>query len=411
LRSTLQTGGAGSQDGGRSRLQDAFVVTEIALALMLLAGAGLLLRSFARLLMEDPGFEAAHVLTLEVELPEARYPEPAQAAAFYAELTDRLARLPGVVAAGAAKELPPDTPWGFRPALAGQEEGEESAGWQLVTPDYFAAMGTPVLRGQAFTARDRERSRPVTVINETAARRFFPGVDPVGRRVRFNDVWHEVGGVVRDQRSPGPTPGQTDGAPVFYFAHAQLPVPAGFLRTMALAVRTEGDPLAAAAGVRRTLGSLDPDLPAAELQSLERRLAGGLFFARSHFNTVLLVLFAGLALILAMIGTSGVLSYRVSRRTRELGVRMAFGAQRADLLRLVMAHGLTLTLAGLLLGLAGAVSLTRFLSGLLYDLGALDPLTLGAVVLLLATAASVACYLPARRASRLEPLTALRAEP
>ena len=406
LRSTLQTGGAGSQDGRRSRLQDAFVVTEIALALVLLAGAGLLLRSFARLMSEDPGFEAARVLTLEVELPEARYPESAQAGAFYAELTDRLARLPGVVAAGAAKELPPDTPWSFRPVLAGEEEEEESAGWQLVTPDYFAAMGTPVLRGQAFTARDREGSRPATVINETAARRFFPEADPVGRQVRFNDVWHEVAGIVRDQKSPG-----QDAAPVFYFAHAQLPVPAGFLRTMALAVRTEGDPLAAAAGVRRALWSLDPNLPAAELQPLEERLAGSLFFARSHFNTVLLVLFAGMALILAMIGTSGVLSYRVSRRTRELGVRMAFGAQRADLLRLVMAHGLTLTLAGLLLGLAGAVSLTRFLSGLLYGLGALDPLTLGAVVLLLASAASVACYLPARRASRLEPLAALRAEP
>ncbi|HWN43590.1 MAG TPA: ABC transporter permease [Thermoanaerobaculia bacterium] len=407
LRSTLQTGGAGSQDGGRSRLQDAFVVTEIALALVLLAGAGLLLRSFARLVAEDPGYETAHVLTLELELPAARYPEPAQAAAFYAELTDRLARLPGVVAAGAAKEMPPDTPWSFQPALAGGKSSEEeSAGWQLVTPDYFAAMGTPVLRGQVFTARDREGSRPLTVINESAARRFFPDADPIGHRVRFNDVWHEVAGVVRDQRSPGQT-----GAPVFYFAHAQLPVPAGFLRTMALAVRTEGDPLAAAAGVRRALGSLDPDLPAAELQSLEQRVAGGLFFARSHFNTVLLVLFAGLALVLAMIGTSGVLSYRVSRRTREIGVRMALGADRPDLLRLVMAHGLALTLAGLLLGLAGAVSLTRFLSGLLYGLGTLDPLTLGTVVLLLASAASVACYLPARRASRLEPLAALRAEP
>ncbi len=409
LRSTLQTGGAGSQDGGRSRLQDAFVVTEIALALVLLAGAGLLLRSFARLVGEDPGFEAAHVLTLELELPAARYPEPAQAAAFYAELTARLARLPGIVAAGAAKELPPDTPWSFRPSLsrqAGEGEEEESAGWQLVTPDYFTALDTPVLRGQGFSTLDREGSRPVTVINETAARRFFPGPDPVGQRVRFNDVWHEVAGVVRDQKPPG-----QGGAPVFYFAHAQLPVPADYLRTMALAVRTEGDPLAAAAAVRRTLWSLDPDLPAAELQPLDLRLAGGLFFARSHFNTVLLVLFAGLALILAMIGTSGVLSYRVSRRTRELGVRMAFGAQRADLLRLVMAHGLTLTLAGLLLGLAGAVSLTRFLSGLLYGLGALDPLTLGAVVLLLASAASLACYLPARRASRLEPLSALRSEP
>jgi len=407
LRATLQTGGAGSQDGGRSRLQDAFVVTEIALALVLLAGAGLMLRSFARLLAEDPGFEARNVLTLEVELPAARYENPAQAAAFYEELTERLARLPRVEAAGAAKELPPDTPWSFRPALAGREEPEEqSAGWQLVTPDYFAAMGTPVQRGEAFTARDREGSRPVTVINETAARRFFPDANPVGQRVRFNDIWHEVAGVVKDQKVPG-----GEASPVFYFAHAQIPVPADFLRTMALAVRTEGDPTSLAADVRRALWSLDPNLPAAELQPLERRLAGGLFFARSHFNTVLLVLFAGLALILAMIGTSGVLSYRVSRRTREMGVRMAVGANRSDLLRLVMAHGLALTLIGLVLGLVGAVSLTRFLSSLLYGLGTLDPLTLGAVVLLLAAAASVACYLPARRASRLEPLTALRAEP
>ncbi len=409
LRSTLQAGGAGADGGGRSRLQDAFVVAEIALALVLLAGAGLMLRSFARLLADPPGFEPRHVLTLEIELPAARYPEAEQAAAFYAELLDRIGRLPRVVAVGAAKELPPDTPWSFQPLLAGRDEPEAAAaGWQLVTPEYFAALGTPVLRGQAFTARDRQGSRPVTVINETAARQFFPGGEAVGRRVRFNDVWHEVAGVVRDQKVPG---GAAGGSPVFYFPHAQVPVPAEYLRAMALAVRTEGDPLALAAAVRGALRSLDADLPAAEVQPLERRLAGGLFFARSHFNTVFLVLFAGLALILAMTGIAGVLSYRVSRRTREVGVRMALGARRFDILRLVMAHGLALTLIGLGLGLAGAVSLTRFLASLLYGLGALDPLTLGAVVLLLAAAASVACYLPARRASRLEPLTALRAEP
>ena len=387
---------------GSSRLQDAFVVAEIALALVLLTGAGLMLRSFARLVAEDPGFEARHVLTLEVELPEARYPEPAQAAAFVARLTDRLERLPGIVAVGAAKELPPDQPWSFRP-----EEDGEPAGWQIVTPGYFEAMGTPLLRGQGFSIQDREGSRRVTVINETAAQRFFPGQDAVGRQVRFNDAEYEVAGVVRDQRRPG----QAGGEPVFYFAHAQLPVPGELLRTLSLAVRTEGDPLSAAAEVRRALWSLDPNLPAAELQPLEQRLAGGLFFARSHFNTVLLVLFAGLALVLAMIGTSGVLSYRVTRRTREVGLRMAVGAGRPDILRLIMAHGLGLTVAGLLLGLAGAFSLTRFLSSLLYGMGALDPLTLGAVVLLLASAASLACWLPARRASRLEPLAALRSEP
>ena len=407
LRGAFQAGSAGSQDGGRTRLQDSFVVAEIALALVLLAGAGLMLRSFVRLMGEDPGFEPRQVLTLEIELPAARYPEAAQAAAFYDELVARIARLPGVTAAGAVKELPPDTPWGFQPVLVGQEEPEEeSAGWELVTPGYFAAMGTPVLRGWAFSSRDREGSRPVTVINESAVRRFFATGDPIGQRMRFNGVWHEVVGVVRDQKVPGEAAG---GSPVFYFAHAQLAVPPDYLRSMAVAVRTEGDPLAQAAAVRRTLWSLDADLPAAELQPLERRLAGGLFFARSHFNTVLLVLFAGLALLLAMIGIAGLLSYRVSRRTRELGIRMALGAQRFDLLRQVMAHGLALTVLGLVLGLAGAVSLTRVLASLLYGLGTLDPLTLGAVVLLLATAASLACYLPARRASRLEPVTALRA--
>lgn len=406
LRAALR---AGSQnDGDRSRWLDAFAVAEVALALILLVGAGLMVRSFVRLLGEDPGFVAENVLTLEVELPEARYAEPERIAAFSQELLERLGHLPGVVAAGAVRQLPPESAWSFQPVFEGQEEpaGDISAAWDLATPGAFAALGTPVLRGRVFDERDRPQSPLVAVIDEAAARRFFPGIDPLGRRVRFNGNWHEVVGVVQEQRRPGAAAAE----PVFWFAHAQTPVPADHLRSLGIAVRTEKAPLALAAAVRRELWTLDANLPAAELQTLERRVAGSVFYARSHFNTVLLLLFGGLGLTLAMIGIYGVLSYRVGRRTREMGIRMALGALRSDVVRLVLRHGLALTALGLALGLCGAVALARVLASLLYGVGALDPLTLGAVVLTLTAVATLASYLPARRASRLDPLVAIRAE-
>lgn len=406
LRAALRAGSR--DDGGRGRWLDAFAVAEIALALLLLVGAGLMVRSFVRLLGEDPGFVAENVLTLEIELPEARYGEPERIAAFSRDLLERIGHLPGVVAAGAVRQLPPDSAWSFQPVFEGQEEPAEdaSAAWDLATPGAFAALGTPVLRGRVFDGRDRPDAPLVTVIDEAAARRFFPGVDPLGRRVRFNGNWHEVVGIVQEQRRPGAAAAE----PVFWFAHAQLPVPADYLRSLGLAVRTEKDPLSLAAAIRRELWALDADLPAAELQTLERRLAGSVFYARSHFNTVLLLLFGGLGLILAMIGIYGVLSDRVGRRTRELGIRMALGALRSDIVRLVLRHGLALTGLGLVLGLFGAVALARVLASLLYGIGALDPLTLGAVVLTLTAVATLASYLPARRASRLDPLVAIRAE-
>jgi len=407
LRAALRAGTR--DDGGRSRWLDGFAVAEIALALVLLAGAGLMVRSFIHLLSEDPGFEAENVLTLEVDLPEARYVEPERIAAFYGQLLERIGHLPGAVAAGAVRQLPPESAWSFQPVFEGQEEPAEdaSAAWDLATPDAFAALGTPVLRGRAFDGRDRPGTPFVAVIDEAAARRFFPGVDPIGRRVRFNGQWHEVVGVVKEQRRPGAAAG---GEPVFWFASAQLPVPADYLRSMGIAVRTKSDPLSLAAAVRRELWALDGNLPAGELQTLESRLAGSIFYARSHFNTVLLLLFSGLGLVLAMIGIYGVLSERVSRRTHELGIRMALGALRSDIVRLVLRHGLALTGLGLALGLGGAVALARVLGSLLYGVGALDPLTLGAVVLTLTAVATLASWLPAHRASRLDPLVAIRAE-
>jgi len=405
LRAALRSGSR--EDTGQTRWLDGFAVAEIALALLLLVGAGLMARSFVHLLGEDPGFVAENVLTLEIELPEARYAQPEQVAVFSRQLLERLRHLPGVVAAGAVRQLPPDSAWSFQPVFEGQEEPAQdaSAAWELASPDAFAALGTRIVRGRPFESRDRPRTPLVAVIDEAAARRFFPGVDPLGRRVRFNGQWHEVVGVAQAQRRPG-----AEAAPVFWFAAAQLPVPADYLRSMGIAVRTEKDPLALAAAVRRELWALDGNLPAGDLQTLEERLAGSLFYARAHFNTVLLLLFGGLGLVLAMVGIYGVLTYRAGRRTRELGIRMALGALRSDIVKLVLRHGLALTGIGLALGLAGAVALSRVLGSLLYGIGALDPLTLCTVVLTLTAVATLASWLPAWRASRLDPLAAIRAE-
>jgi putative ABC transport system permease protein len=407
LRAALRAGTR--DDGGRTRWLDGFAVAEVALALILLVGAGLMVRSLVRLLGEDPGFVAENVLTLEIELPEARYTEPERIAAFYGQLLERIGHLPGVVAAGAIRQLPPDSAWSFQPVLEGQEEpaDEASAAWELATPGAFAALGTRVVRGRPFDERDRPDAPLVAVIDEAAARRFFPGIDPVGRRVRFNGQWHEIVGVAQEQRRPGAA---AAACPVFWFAFAQLPVPPEYLRSLGIAVRTGKDPLSLASAVRRELRALDRNLPAGDVQTLERRLAGSVFYARSHFNTVLLLLFGGLGLVLAMIGIYGVLSDRVGRRTREIGIRMALGALRSDVVRLVLRHGLALTGLGLALGLAGAVALTRVLGSLLYGVGALDPLTLGAVVLTLTAVATLASWIPAHRASRLDPLVAMRAE-
>lgn len=407
LYRTLQSGGRGAGGGERSpRFQDLLVVTEIALALVLLTGAGLLLQSFLRLQTEDLGFRPEGVLTFELSLPEASYPEPDRVAAFYREVRDRIGRIPGVVAAGAAKELPPDEPWRFLPEIEGRAASkDESAGWQLATEGTFSAMGIAVLRGRAFTSADREGSRPVMIASRSAARRFFPDGEVLGRQVMFNGGWYEVVGIVEDQKTPG-----KPAIPAFYLAHAQLPVPEDYVRSLSFAVRTQGDPLRLAASVRQAVWELDGNLPVSDLQTLEARLAAGSTIARSRFNAVLLVSFAALALILAMVGIYGVLSYQVSRRTQELGLRMALGAGRSDLFRLVLGRGLVLTLGGIAAGLLGAFALTRLLESLLFGVSRLDPVTFAAAVPGLVVLALLACSLPARRASRLDPLEALRQE-
>ncbi len=407
-RAPLRPGGpAGSPR--RRRLQALLVILEIAAASMLLTGAGLLLRGLSHLLASDPGFAPRGVLVMDVALPETRYPEARQAAGFYAELTARLAALPGVAAVGAAKEIPPEEPWSFHLRVAASDlpAAAAAAGWEVVTPGYFAAMGTAVVRGRAFDGRDRAGSPLVALVNRSAERRFLAGREAVGRRLKFNGHWHDVIGVVGDQRNPS---GEEAAPPIVYFAAAQTPVPAAMLRSMTLVVRAAGEPLALAEPARRVLRALDRDLPLAGMETLESRLAAAGALRQSRFNSALLATLAALAALLAAVGIYSAMSYLVATGTRELGVRMAIGARRADLMRLVLARGAALTLAGLALGQTGAAALSRLLASLLYGVSGRDPWTFAAAALALAAVALLATFLPARRASRLEPTAALRGE-
>lgn len=406
--------GGGWRGPGRVKALDAMVVIEVAISCMLAIGAGLLLRSFHRLLDEPPGFSASGVLAFDVALPEARYRERPQVAAFYRELVVRLESLPGVVTAAAATEIPPDEPWGFHPWIEGEAAGSGdqgiAAGWQLVTPGYFAALRLPLLAGRPIAAGDRLGRGRVAVLGESAARRLLGSRNPLGRRVRFNGAAYEIVGVVGDVKAAG---GGAVVQPVIYFAHDQGTVPVERMRAMSVVARTAGDPKALARSARRVLRSLDADLPADRMEVLERRLAAAAPLARSRFNALLVAAFAALAAVLAAVGIYGVLSFAVHRRTREMGVRAALGARRADLVRLVLRRGLALAAAGAAGGLIGACWVARLLSGLLTGErggAAADAWIFAAAVLGSTAVAALASYLPARHAGRVDPLAAMRQE-
>jgi putative ABC transport system permease protein len=396
----------GTAAPGTERLQSGLVVLEVALAFILLIGSGLLVRSFLRLVDQDLGFKPDHVLTLDVSLPSASYGEPERIKAFYRALIERVGALPGVVAAGAAKEIPPDEPWGFQPRIEGEAKPEEiSAGWQLITPGYLEALRTRIVAGETLTARDRAGSRRVALFNESAVKRILRGGTPLGKRVRFNGEAFDVVGVVEDQRVPGQA-----AAPVVYLAYDQSTVPPPMLKALSLVIRTDRDPAALAAAVKGALASLDRNLPAARLETLETRLAAAAPLARSRFNALLMSTFSGIALILAAVGIYGVLSFSVRKRTREIGLRMALGARRAQVLNLVLRRGLGLALVGIVCGGLAAFLLTRVLDSLLVGISRADPLTFLLISAALILVAFLACYLPARRASRLDPFVALRFE-
>ena len=399
--------GAGGTSGGS--LRNVLVVAEIALSLVLLVGAGLMIRSFARLLGTDPGYDPNKLLTFQISLPDSRYPKVSNVIAFYRDALERISACPGVQSVAISNTLPPT---GGETDAAFYVEGHKPSNlneapdtiYDPISPGYFQTLRTPLIAGRYFTEQENNDGSPVAIINETMAREFFGGRETIGKRMNAEAYgikgWLEVVGVVADERFFG---WDSDLYPATYFPYGVSPV-----KGMAFVVRTKTDPLSVSSAVRQAIWSIDKDLPFTEVQTMEQRLSQS--FAGRRFHMILLGVFAGLALVLSLVGIYGVMSYAVAQRTREIGVRMALGAERLHVLRLVLGHGLVLTLIGVGLGLAGAFALTRFLASLLYGVGPTDPVTFAIVPLLLIVVAILACYLPAQRATKVDPLVALRYE-
>jgi putative ABC transport system permease protein len=385
-------------------------VVEVAATLVLLIGAGLLIKSFIRLYETDLGFKAENVLTMSLALPKAKYPDVQAAANFHQQLLDRVAALPGARSAGVINYLPLQQ-WGYNGGITIEGQGpyepgrEPLAEFRAISPDYFRTMGVPLVGGRFFTAQDQSNSAPVVIVNQALARRYLSGQDPIGKRIRaIGDDWRTVVGVVGDVRQSGVT--QAARAEVF------VPTPqatwTGLTQTMSLAVRADAEPEALVSAVRNTVREIDPAQPVFNVKTMEAVVADSVSDRR--LNMLLLGIFAAVALTLAVIGIYSVMSYTVSQHTREIGIRMALGAQPMDVLKLVVGQGMSLTLVGVGLGVTGAFGLTRLMASLLYGVTATDPLTFAVVSALMVIVALLACYLPARRATKVDPMVALRVE-
>jgi putative ABC transport system permease protein len=395
--------------GGRSRLRNALVVAEIALSLMLLVGAGLMLKSFAKLQRSDFGFNPERVLTVQVLLPFPKYTEAAKRLQFLDQSLQRIEALPGVEAAGATNFLPLTGFWGTLSfALEGQPASnpgdEPEADNRTASPNYFRTMGIGLKEGREFTEQDRDGSKKVLLVNETLARKLGSGESPVGKRLNLGDAnqpdWWEVVGVVKDIKSFGL---EKETHAEIFRPFAQVPFP-----IMAFTIRATNDPLALAAAVRKEIWSVDPDQPLFKVIGLEQLAAESVTIRR--VSIILLGVFAALALLIAAVGIYGVMSYTVMQRTGEIGIRMALGAKQSDVVRMVVGQGSLLAFTGVGFGLIAAFLVARLISSLLYGVSAADPLTFVTAPLISVAAALLACYLPARRAARVDPMVALRNE-
>ncbi len=407
LTESLKEGGRGSTSGRRhNRLRNALVIAEVALALVLLTGAGLLLKSFVRLQNVPPGFNPKNVLTAEISLPALRYPNKESQINFFNELERRVANLPGVSHAGLTVILPmsginSDSSFDIEGRPSDDAHPGPDEEWRIVSPDYFRTLEILLLQGRFFTNADKLEAPPVVIINQALATRYWPNEIPLGKRLQLptadGPAWATIVGIVGDLRHRGL---DQPLKPEFYVPFAQQPYSA-----LILAVRSTQDPTSLTTAIRTSVQAVDPTLPVAHVRTLEQVIADSI--APRRLSVVLLAVFAGIALVLASVGIYGVMSFLVVQRTHEIGVRMALGAQRSDVLRLVIAHAGTLVAAGTVLGLVVALLSTSVLRSVLYEVSALDLPIFVFVTLILAAVALLASYIPARRATRADPMIAL----
>ena len=411
LTESLKEGRGAGAGARKNRVRGVLVVAELAIAVVLLVGAGLLIQSLWRLQHVNPGLQPENILTFNLSLPDVRYPSEKQVR-FYRDLIVRMRSLPGVQSASAVMPLPLS---GDRFSISFQIEGrpvapkdEPSADLFIAETNYFRTMGIPIIKGRDFEDRDQHTSTPVIIITEQFARQYFPGEDPVGKRIHpgistwdnEDSTMREIIGVAGDVRNRALN---TEPKPAYYMPQSQLP----FTQLIAV-VKSTNDPRALTGSLTREVRAMDPELPVFSVKTMEEYISSSV--AAPRFNTTLLSIFAAVALVLTIIGLYGVMSYSVAQRTNEIGIRMALGAQTRDVLGLIVKDGMKLVLLGLVLGISGALVLTRLLSSLLFGVTTRDPATFVAIAALLSFVAILACYIPAWRATRVDPLEALRCE-
>ena len=411
LSETLKEGeGRASAGAGRARLRQGLVIGELALSLVLLTGAGLMIATFERLMNTSPGFDAHHVLTVQFWLTGSKYNSTPEIMEFYRAVEQRIEALPGVAAGGVvAAGLPLERGGNNGVRIAGAKESEWiSMDYREITPGYFQTIGTPLKQGRGITVADSETSNAVVVINEAAARKYFPERSSLGEHLYVSGVLCEVVGVVGDVKSHVDQPAE----PTTFVPAAQAKLGTSNLFEgwfpRSIVVRTTGDPLLLNRALREAVAATDPLVPIGAIRSMDQVLSRSL--ALRSFMMMLLSIFGALALVLAAVGIYGVIAFAVSQRTREIGVRMALGARPADVLRMVLREGMTLVAAGVALGIVASLMLTRLLEGMVYGVKVRDPLIFAVVNLLLVAVSLAACYIPARRATRVDPLEALRYE-
>jgi putative ABC transport system permease protein len=412
LVESLKEGGRGTSEGGRrNRVRNVLVVVELAIAVILLVGAGLLMQSLWRLQKVNSGLQPENVLTFNVVLPEVKYNSDKQAQ-FFIDLKQRLESTPGVQSASAILPLPLS---GDRFSISFEIEGRPlppkdhpSADFFAAGVGYFKTMGIPILKGRDFEDRDKHGSTPVIIITDAFARQYFPNDDPIGKRIKpgigtyedEDNPMREVIGVVGDIRNRSLN---TEPKPAYYVPQTQVP----FSQLVAV-VKTTGEPHSLVSAATKVVAAMDQDIPLFSVKSMPEYLSSSV--AAPRFSTTLLAIFAAVALVLTIVGLYGVMSYSVAQRTNEIGIRLALGAQSRDVLLMIVKQGGTLILLGLAIGLVGAFALTRLIASLLFGVTAKDPITFGAVAVLLAIVALLACYIPALRATKVDPMDALRCE-